>query len=109
MSKNNAGKSTKKVKYDVCIIGSGPAGFAAAMRSYDFGNHVVIIERSDLGGAGIMNGALTSKTLWELSTNYATAKRTDRGYRASKIDVSYNDVKDRVYQAAREKQYVSPF
>ena len=95
----------KKVKYDVCVIGSGPAGFAAAMRSYDFGNHVVIVEGNRLGGAGIMNGALSSKTLWELSTNYATAKRTDRGYRVSGIDVNYNEVKDRVCQAAKEKQY----
>jgi len=95
----------KKVKYDVCIIGSGPAGFAAAMRSYDFGNHVVIVEGNRLGGAGIMNGALSSKTLWELSTNYATAKRTDRGYRVSGIDVNYDEVKDRVCQAAKEKQY----
>ena len=95
----------KKVQYDVCVIGSGPAGFAAAMRSYDFGNHVAIIEGNRLGGAGIMNGALSSKTLWELSTNYATAKRTDRGYRVSGIDVNYNEVKDRVCQAAKEKQY----
>jgi dihydrolipoamide dehydrogenase len=95
----------KKVKYDVCVIGSGPAGYAAAMRSYDFDNHVVIVEGSNLGGAGIINGALTSKTLWELSTNYATAKRTDRGYRASSIDVDLSEVQDRVYQAAREKQY----
>ena len=95
----------KKFKYDVCVIGSGPAGFAAAMRSYDFGNHVAIIEGNSLGGAGIMNGALSSKTLWELSTNYATAKRTDRGYRVSGIDVNYNEVKDRVCQAAKEKQY----
>ena len=95
----------KKLKFDVCVIGSGPAGFAAAMRSYDFGNHVVIVEEGNLGGAGIMHGALTSKTLWELSSNYATAKRTDRGYRTSKIDVNYCDVKDSVFQAAREKQY----
>jgi dihydrolipoamide dehydrogenase len=105
INKKQISKPIKKVKYDVCVIGSGPAGFAAAMRSYDFGNHVVIVEGGNLGGAGIMNGALTSKTLWELSTNYATATRTDRGYRASKIDVTYSDVKDRVFQAAREKQY----
>ena len=95
----------KKIKYDICIIGSGPAGFAAAMRSYDFNNHVVIIEGNHLGGAGIMNGALTSKTLWEFSTNYATAKRTDRGYKVSNIHVNYTEVKKRVCQAVEEKQY----
>ncbi len=95
----------KTLKYDVCVIGSGPAGFAAAMRSYDFGNHVVIVEGGHLGGVGIMNGALTSKTLWEFSTNYATAKRTDRGYRVSGIHVNYTEVKNRVCEAAKEKQY----
>ncbi|MBD3793039.1 MAG: hypothetical protein IE889_02605 [Campylobacterales bacterium] len=48
------------------MIGSGPAGFATAMRSYDFGNHVVIIKGESLGGVGIKRGALASKTLWEL-------------------------------------------
>lgn len=95
----------KNLKYDICIIGSGPAGFAAAMRSYDFGNHVVIVEGDELGGAGVRRGALSSKTFWELSRNYAIAKRTDRGYRASTIRVNYNEVKDSVCQAAQEKQY----
>jgi len=95
----------KKIKYDICIIGSGPAGFASAMRSYDFGNHVAIIEGKHLGGAGIMNGALTSKTLWEFSSNYATAKRTDRGYKVSSIHVNYTEVKKRVCEASEEKQY----
>jgi NADPH-dependent glutamate synthase beta subunit-like oxidoreductase len=42
INKKQISKPIKKVKYDVCVIGSGPAGFAAAMRSYDFGNHVVL-------------------------------------------------------------------
>jgi len=92
-------------QYDVCIIGCGPAGFAAAVRSYDFGNHVCIIEGGNIGGAGVMNGALTSKTMWELSTNFATAKRVDRGYRAAGLTVDYKQVRDTVLQAAREKQY----
>ena len=50
--------STKK--YDVCIIGGGPAGYAAAMRAVDFDKSVVLIEKDKLGGAGIYNGALTS-------------------------------------------------
>jgi len=95
----------EKVKYNICVIGSGPAGFAAAMRSYDFGNHVVIIEGGELGGAGVRRGALSSKTLWELSSNYAIAKRTDRGYRASSVRINYREVKNSVCRAAEEKQY----
>lgn len=95
----------KKEKYDVCVIGCGPAGFAAAMRSYDFDNHVCIIEGNNVGGAGTSNGALSSKIMWELATSYSIANRVDRGYRASNISVDYEKVRDNVFSAVREKEY----
>ena len=95
----------EKLKYDVCVIGCGPAGFAAAMRSYDFDNHVCIIEGNHIGGAGIHDGALSSKTMWELSKDFAIANRVDRGYRASNISVDYEKVRDNVFEAVREKEY----
>ena len=54
-------------KYDVIVIGAGPAGYAAAMRAVDFKKKVALIEKKQLGGAGIHHGALWSKTWWELS------------------------------------------
>lgn len=95
----------RKEKYDVCVIGCGPAGFAAAMRSYDFDNHVCIIEGNHVGGAGVSDGALSSKTMWELATDYSIANRVDRGYRASNISVDYEKVRDNVFSAVREKEY----
>jgi len=53
--------------FDVCVIGAGPAGYAAAMRALDFGKRVALIEKDKLGGAGIHQGALWSKTWWEIS------------------------------------------
>ncbi|RLA77472.1 MAG: NAD(P)/FAD-dependent oxidoreductase [Epsilonproteobacteria bacterium] len=94
-----------KLKYDVCVIGSGPAGFAAAMRSYDFDNHVCIIEGNHIGGAGIYDGALSSKTMWELSKDFAIANKVDRGYRASNISIDYEKMRDNVFDAVREKSY----
>lgn len=47
------------------VIGGGPSGYAGAMRAVDFGKRVLLIEKNRLGGAGIYNGVLTSKTLWE--------------------------------------------
>jgi len=61
-------------KFDLCIIGGGPSGYAAAMRAMDFGKRTAIIERERIGGAGIWNGALSSKTLWELSVNYTISQ-----------------------------------
>ncbi|MEA1892375.1 MAG: NAD(P)/FAD-dependent oxidoreductase [Campylobacterota bacterium] len=95
----------KKINYDVCVIGSGPAGFAAAMRSYDFGNHVCIVEGNHIGGAGIYDGALSSKTMWELSKDFSIANKVDRGYRASSVSVDYEKVRDNVFDAVREKSY----
>jgi len=62
-------------KVDIAIIGGGLAGFAAAMRAMDFGFTTMIIEKDQLGGAGITNGALSSKTFWEISMEYTAARR----------------------------------
>lgn len=91
--------------FDLCIIGCGPGGFAGAMRALDLGMHVCIVEGSEIGGAGVMWGALASKTMWELAKDYAIATRVDRGYRVSGITVDYRAVRKTVFQAVREKQY----
>ena len=54
-------------RYDLCVIGGGPSGYAAAMRAIDFGKKVLLIEKDKIGGAGLYNGALWSKTMWEYS------------------------------------------
>lgn len=91
--------------FDLVVIGSGPGGFAAASRALDYGLNVALIEKQHLGGAGIINGVLTSKTMYELSMDYSVAARIDRGYRASALSVDYGKVRKTVLEAAREKQY----
>jgi dihydrolipoyl dehydrogenase len=95
---------TQHNHFDVCVIGCGPAGFAGAMRAVDLGKTVCIVERKQIGGAGLMWGALASKTMWELAKDYFVATRTDRGYRAENLTVHYKSVRKTVFQAVREKQ-----
>lgn len=92
-------------KFDIVVIGSGPAGFSAAMRAIDMNKHVCIIEKSALGGAGVFYGALTSKTLWHLSEDYAIAANVERGYRASGLQVDFKKVLKSVRAAAKTKIY----
>lgn len=92
--------------YDLCVLGAGPAGFAAATRAHDLGKRVLLVERDRLGGAGIHHGALSSKTLWEMSKDYATARRTDRGYRARDLELSYPQVIAAVRAAEDERELV---
>ncbi len=90
-------------KYDLVIIGSGPSGFAAAMRAVDMKKHVCIVEKAALGGAGVFHGALTSKTMWQLSQDYSIAASIDRGFRASGLNVDFQKVLKSVKAVAKTK------
>lgn len=94
-------------KFDLIVIGGGPAGYAAAMRGLDFKKKVCLIEKANIGGAGIFNGALSSKTLWELSEKVSTInemlKEDDRSF-----EISWKKVQSIVRDAVseRENQYL---
>ena len=45
--------------YDVCIIGSGPNGLAAAAMLADHGASVIVVEASDSIGGGLRTKELT--------------------------------------------------
>ena len=89
--------------FDVCVIGAGPSGIAAAMRSIDLGHKVLLIEKGKVGGAGVFNGALASKTLWEISENYKTVRSTNYGYYVFDSDLDYRAVMGEMHKAENEK------
>lgn len=89
--------------YDVCVIGGGPAGYAAAMRAVDFGKRVLLVERDRIGGAGIFNGALSSKAFWELSQEIASYQRKTARYRFSGTRVPFAQIAAEVNEATRER------
>ena len=94
-------------KYDICVIGGGPSGYAAAMRAIDFGKKTILIERGKIGGASIYNGALTSKTTWEVSSRIASInemlEQSDRPF----FEIPWQDVRQTVSEAVfdRKQQY----
>jgi dihydrolipoamide dehydrogenase len=90
-------------KFDLCVIGSGPSGFAAAMRAIDFGKRVALVERHKVGGAGIFDGALSSKTLWELSESYKLTHNTHLGYTVYESEVHFGNVMQQAHQAVAQK------
>jgi dihydrolipoamide dehydrogenase len=95
------------VTYDLCVIGAGPAGIAGAIRASDLGKRVVLVDAGPLGGAGIFDGALSSKTLWHLSGDYARAHRGDRGYDGGTLAVSWQALRTEVAAACREAQVLA--
>ena len=76
--------------YDVIVIGSGPAGYVAAIRASQLGLKTACVEKSfhndspQLGGTCLNIGCIPSKTLLDSSHRYADALHqfSDHGIKA---------------------------
>jgi len=79
-------------KYDLCVIGGGPSGYAAAMRAVDFNKSVLLVERDRIGGAGIYDGALSSKTFWEISKEFSSFSKKMRHYGLPEPEVDFHQI-----------------
>ncbi len=90
-------------KFDVCVIGGGPAGYASAMRALDFGKSVALVEKGKLGGAGIHQGALWSKTWWEISREARMIDLHSKAFNLNSNGFSYSKVRDEVMSAVDER------
>lgn len=92
--------------FDLCVIGGGPAGYAAAMRAIDLGLRTVLIEKERIGGTGIYNGALTSKTLWELSQRVTSANEVVRERGKQPFRLSWEEISKTLNEAVFERKYL---
>ena len=53
-------------QYDLCVIGSGPAGQRAAIQAAKLGKSACIVEKRDVvGGVAVNTGTIPSKALRE--------------------------------------------
>ena len=90
-------------KYDLIVIGAGPAGEKGASKAAQYGKRVVLVERAPFpGGAGINTGTVPSKTLRESALYFSGLRQ--RGLYG--IDYSLKEgltIKDFMY---REKKVV---
>ncbi|QSE96177.1 dihydrolipoyl dehydrogenase family protein [Fulvivirga lutea] len=91
-------------KYDLVVIGAGPSGYAAAMRALDFKKKVLLIEKNNVGGAGVTNGALSSKTWWEISRETHLINKNLKRFNLKAPDVSFKEVQQEVRGAVAERK-----
>ena len=91
-------------KYDLVVIGAGPAGFAAAMRSLDFKKKTLLVEKNLIGGAGVTNGALSSKTWWELSREAAAFNTSLKRHNMQAPEVRYSEIQGEVMRAIQMRK-----
>lgn len=91
-------------KYDLVVIGAGPSGYAAAMRALDFKKRTLLIEKNRVGGAGVTNGALSSKTWWELSREAAAFKKNLKRFNLQAPVYNYKEIQEEVKKAVAERK-----
>lgn len=92
--------------FDLCVIGGGPAGYAAAMRAIDLGKRTLLIERDRIGGTGIFNGALASKTLWEVANRVSSTNALMRTRGREPFSLSWEEVSKAMNEAIFERKYL---
>jgi mercuric reductase len=95
--------------YDVAIIGSGSAAFAAAIRARDLGARVVMVEEGTLGGTCVNIGCVPSKALLRAAAVYHLAgHHTFAGIKTSagKVDLrALVGQKRELVQTLRHEKY----
>lgn len=62
-------------KFDLVVIGSGPAGEKAALQAAYFGHSVCVIDKGPAGGAWVNTGTIPSKTLRESALFLSRGRR----------------------------------
>jgi len=82
-------------KYDLVVIGSGPAGRRAAVQAAKLGKSVLVVEgRKRVGGVSVHTGTIPSKTLRETALNLSGWRERGfygRSYRVKK-DIRSEDL-----------------
>lgn len=77
------------MKYQVAIIGGGPAGYTAAERAGKAGLSVVLFEKNSVGGVCLNEGCIPTKTLLYASKLYDSCVHA-RKYNVSAGEVSFD-------------------
>src|SRR5689334_13567400 len=98
------------MRYDLAIIGSGGAAFAAAITARDAGASVVMIERGMVGGTCVNTGCVPSKALLAAAAaRHDAASQPFPGIatQAGPVDMAaLADGKDELVTAMRASKYV---
>ncbi len=93
-------------KFDIAVIGGGPAGYVAAIRAAQLGAHIALVEERDLGGTCLNRGCIPSKALLKCAEILEVPRMAKRfGISLAEPDVNLERV--RAHKDRAVKQLVS--
>ena len=80
-------------KYDIAVIGAGPAGYNCAINFAKKGKNVVIIEKDNLGGTCLNRGCIPTKFLWQAaSVKQTISKSYEYGLKSSLEPINFQEI-----------------
>src|SRR5213594_384788 len=95
--------------FDLVILGSGSAAFAAALKAADHGAKTAMIERSTLGGTCVNVGCVPSKNLLRAGElRYYDSRREFPGISPGSTKLEFNKIieqKNRIVRGLRKEKY----
>ena len=89
-------------KFDVCIIGGGPAGYVSALKCAINGLSAAIIEKERFGGTCLNRGCIPTKVLYSKAKYLKRLKEPERGFSVSGFNFNFDEIinyKDEVVSA----------
>ena len=100
----------KEVKFDVVVIGAGPAGVVAALRAGDLGAKTALVSRGEFGGMAANDGPVPVRTLAHAARLLRDARQLSRyGIVTSEPLLDYGRLLDRVKEVVNEVRAHSSF
>ncbi|WP_413320684.1 NAD(P)/FAD-dependent oxidoreductase [Agrococcus sp. 1P02AA] len=90
-------------RYDVVVIGAGPAGTAAALRAAELGASVAVVEAARTGGTCVNTGCVPTRVLAKAARLVREARAAgDYGIETGEVRVDWRRVVDRVHSRVDE-------
>jgi dihydrolipoamide dehydrogenase len=89
--------------YDVIVIGCGPGGYAAAIRTSQLGGKVAVVEAGDIGGICVSRGCIPSKVWLKATAILGMIRRSEEfGIKASSGKIDFKAIVERKNTVAGE-------
>ena len=79
-------------KFDVCIIGGGPAGYVSALKCAINGLSAAIIEKERFGGTCLNRGCIPTKVLYSKAKFLKKLKNPERGFTINGFNFNYEEI-----------------